>query len=39
MSNPFGEPDESDVEILEGFICPICREDLKSLEFLTDRSF
>lgn len=38
MSNPFGEPDESDadVEILEGFICPICREDLKSLEFLTD---
>ncbi|XP_037819904.1 rabenosyn-5 [Lucilia sericata] len=38
MSNPFGEPDESDIDgaILEGFICPICREDLKSLEFLTD---
>ncbi|XP_017485044.1 PREDICTED: rabenosyn-5 [Rhagoletis zephyria] len=36
MSNPFGEPDdyESD-EILEGFLCPICREDLKSAEFLT----
>ncbi|KAI8127980.1 Rabenosyn-5 [Lucilia cuprina] len=38
MSNPFGEPDESDIDgaILEGFICPMCREDLKSLEFLTD---
>ncbi|XP_075158754.1 rabenosyn-5-like [Haematobia irritans] len=33
MSNPFGDFDD-DGEILEGFICPICREDLKSLEFL-----
>lgn len=38
MSNPFGDIDDSeaDGEILEGFICPICREDLKSLELLTD---
>lgn len=38
MSNPFGDPDENEAggEILEGFICPICREDLKSLEFLHD---
>lgn len=38
MSNPFGEPDCEIVtaEILEGFLCPICREDLKSLEFLTE---
>ncbi|XP_004529703.1 rabenosyn-5 [Ceratitis capitata] len=36
MSNPFGEPDDDDsCEILEGFLCPICREDLKSAEFLT----
>ncbi|XP_037889774.1 rabenosyn-5 isoform X2 [Glossina fuscipes] len=38
MSNPFGEPDCEIVngEILEGFLCPICHEDLKSLEFLTE---
>uniref|UniRef100_A0A1A9ZP53 FYVE-type domain-containing protein n=1 Tax=Glossina pallidipes TaxID=7398 RepID=A0A1A9ZP53_GLOPL len=38
MSNPFGEPDCEivNVEILEGFLCPICHEDLKSLEFLTE---
>lgn len=34
MSNPFGDEFDDDNEILEGFICPICREDLKSLEFL-----
>ncbi|XP_055912783.1 rabenosyn-5 [Eupeodes corollae] len=33
MSNPF---DEDNGEILEGFLCPICREDLRSIEFLTD---
>lgn len=33
MSNPF---DDDNGEILEGFLCPICREDLRSLEFLTD---
>lgn len=36
MSNPFGEPDDDEsCVILEGFLCPICREDLKSAEFLT----
>ncbi|XP_037937045.1 rabenosyn-5 [Teleopsis dalmanni] len=34
MSNPFDEPDE--VEILEGFLCPICRADLKSSEVLLE---
>lgn len=33
MSNPF---DDDNGVILEGFLCPICREDLRSLEFLTD---
>ncbi|XP_061396436.1 rabenosyn-5 [Musca vetustissima] len=33
-TNPFGDDHDDDKEILEGFICPICREDLKSLEFL-----
>lgn len=32
MSNPFGE--EID-EILEGFLCPICKEDLRSPDRLT----
>lgn len=36
MSNPFGEPDdEENCEIMEGFLCPICREDLRTLERLT----
>lgn len=34
MSNPFG--DDSDAgEFLEGFLCPICKEDLKSPDRLT----
>lgn len=32
MSNPF---DDDDGQILEGFLCPICREDLKTPEKLT----
>lgn len=32
MSNPFGE--EFD-EVLEGFLCPICKEDLRSPDRLT----
>lgn len=32
MSNPFG--DEFD-EVLEGFLCPICKEDLRSPDRLT----
>ncbi|XP_030555009.1 rabenosyn-5 [Drosophila novamexicana] len=37
--NPFDsadeEPSASSDEILEGFLCPICRADLKSIDFLT----
>lgn len=32
MSNPF---DDDDSEILEGFLCPICKADLKTPERLT----
>lgn len=47
MSNPFDDPDEAsgggmlllgprdDAEILEGFLCPICKADLKTPERLT----
>lgn len=35
MSNPFGESDNND-DILEGFLCPICKEDLKTPERLTN---
>ncbi|KAL1398041.1 hypothetical protein pipiens_009273 [Culex pipiens pipiens] len=44
MSNPFDDPDEGssgmlllrdDAEILEGFLCPICKADLKTPERLT----
>ncbi|XP_030383732.1 rabenosyn-5 [Scaptodrosophila lebanonensis] len=38
-TNPFDSDDDQDTtscEILEGFLCPICREDLKSIDFLTD---
>ncbi|EDW11160.1 rabenosyn-5 [Drosophila mojavensis] len=38
--NPFDsteeEPSASSDEILEGFLCPICRADLKSIDFLTE---
>lgn len=34
MSNPFGADDE-DADVLEGFLCPICKEDLKSPDRLT----
>lgn len=33
-SNPFD--DENEGEIREGFLCPSCREDLKSVEFLVE---
>jgi len=36
--NPFDsdeEPSAASDEILEGFLCPICRADLKSIDFLT----
>lgn len=33
MSNPFGTTDDDNV--LEGFLCPICKEDLKAPERLT----
>ncbi|XP_034475361.1 rabenosyn-5 isoform X2 [Drosophila innubila] len=38
-SNPFDsdeEPSAASDEILEGFLCPICRADLKSIDFLTE---
>ncbi|XP_017838683.2 rabenosyn-5 [Drosophila busckii] len=38
-SNPFEseeEPSTASDEILEGFLCPICRADLKSIDFLTE---
>lgn len=31
MSNPFGETDE----VIEGFLCPICKTDFRSPELLT----
>lgn len=37
--NPFDsdeDPSATSDEILEGFLCPICRADLKSIDFLTD---
>ncbi|KAM8716974.1 hypothetical protein ACLKA7_003788 [Drosophila subpalustris] len=37
--NPFDsdeEPSAASDEILEGFLCPICRADLKSIDFLTE---
>lgn len=34
MSNPFSD-DDDDVNVLEGFLCPICKEDLKSPDRLT----
>lgn len=33
MANPFEE--DEDWEILEGFLCPICKTDLKDIESLT----
>ncbi|KAH8271866.1 hypothetical protein KR044_008414 [Drosophila immigrans] len=38
-SNPFDSEDEPSAasdEILEGFLCPICRADLKSIDYLTE---
>lgn len=36
MSNPFGDNDDDDGEnVLEGFLCPICKDDLKSPDRLT----
>lgn len=34
MSNPFGSA-AADDNVLEGFLCPICKEDLKAPERLT----
>ncbi|KAH8409603.1 hypothetical protein KR222_010796 [Zaprionus bogoriensis] len=37
--NPFDSDDDPSAtsdEILEGFLCPICRADLKSIDFLTE---
>ncbi|KAH8376909.1 hypothetical protein KR093_002069 [Drosophila rubida] len=37
--NPFDseeEPSAASDEILEGFLCPICRADLKSIDYLTE---
>lgn len=34
-NNPFDDS-ENEGEIREGFLCPSCREDLKSVEFLVD---
>lgn len=37
--NPFDsdeDPSATSDEILEGFLCPICRADLKSIDFLTE---
>ncbi|XP_062141531.1 rabenosyn-5 [Drosophila sulfurigaster albostrigata] len=38
-TNPFDsdeEPSASNDEILEGFLCPMCRADLKSIDYLTE---
>lgn len=35
MSNPFGDDDGDETNVLEGFLCPICKEDLKSPDRLT----
>lgn len=35
MSNPFGDAFDEKEEVLEGFLCPICKEDLKSPDRLT----
>lgn len=34
MSNPFNDGDD-DINVLEGFLCPICKEDLRSPDRLT----
>lgn len=33
-TNPFGDADDKE-DVLEGFLCPICKEDLKAPERLT----
>lgn len=35
MSNPFNDFDDEGESVLEGFLCPICKEDLKSPDRLT----
>ena len=35
MSNPFGQTDDDREGVLEGFLCPICKEDLRSPDRLT----
>lgn len=35
MSNPFDGDDNDDANVLEGFLCPMCKEDLKSPDRLT----
>lgn len=36
MPNPFGNDDDDDnANVLEGFLCPMCKEDLKSPDRLT----
>lgn len=34
MSNPFGNDDDTD-EVMEGFLCPICKADFRSPDRLT----
>lgn len=35
MSNPFSDIGDGNDDVLEGFLCPICKEDLKAPERLT----
>lgn len=35
MLNPFGDVSNENDDVLEGFLCPICKEDLKSPDRLT----
>lgn len=35
MSNPFSDANDDKDDVLEGFLCPICKEDLKAPERLT----
>lgn len=35
MSNPFADSADDKTDVLEGFLCPICKEDLKAPERLT----
>lgn len=35
MSNPFGEASDDREEVMEGFLCPICKADFRSPDRLT----